>query len=510
MDGPIIRKPPPLSKSRFLAGLQCPLRLWYQCYAPELAAEITPAQQAVFDTGHAVGRLATGRYPGGTWIEEDHRQHVQAVQATVAVIKQPDTPAVFEAAFEYAAVRVRVDVLQRRPGDRWNLVEVKSAAGVKDVHVWDVAVQVYVLLGCGLRIHRAGLLHLNTGYVYQGGEPSLGDLFHLAELTPQAVSRQEDVQAHLARFRQVLAASRPPVVAPSRHCKNPYPCEFWEHCTESMPEFWVLQLSGITQGRLQELSRIGVADIRDIPAGFPLTETQERIRTSVCSGTEYLSSALAAELRSLQYPIHFLDFETVAPAVPRHPGTRPYQTLPFQFSDHILHRDGCLDHPAYLCRHDQDPREEFTAKLLDVLGSAGSIVIYTGYEREIVRALAEDLPSKRDALQSIVERMRDLHAMIKKHYYHPGFRGSFSLKSVLPVLLPEMGYAKLAIREGSQASLEYLRMVDPLTPAAEKERIAENLLAYCRQDTLAMVRIREELLSRTNAADNRSPACRPG
>jgi predicted RecB family nuclease len=497
MDRPIGTKPPLLSKSRFLAGLQCPLRLWYQCFEPQLATEAGPAQQAIFDTGHAVGRLATGRYPGGTLIAEDHRHHTEAVRATAAAMNRADTPAVYEAAFDFEGIRIRVDVLERCRGGRWNLVEVKSATGVKDVHVWDVAVQHHVLAGCGLQIERAGLLHLNTAYVHPGPAPVLGELFHLADLTPPVLSRRADTRVHLQRLREVLSGAQPPAIEPSRHCKSPYLCEFWDHCTGKMPEFWILQLSGISQSRLDELSRMGISDIRDIPESFPLTEIQERIRTCVQSRAEFISPVLNSVLCDMQHPIHFLDFETVAPAVPRYPGTRPYQNLAFQFSDHVLQRDGTIDHRTYLCRKDKDPREEFTRALLDALDSEGSIVIYTTYEKEIIRALASDFPEMRSPLHVTLDRMRDLHAIIKKNYYHPGFRGSFSLKSVLPTLLPEMSYQDLAIQEGSQASLEYLRMIDPQTPAAEKKDIEQNLLAYCAQDTLAMVRIRETLLNRS-------------
>ncbi|KPJ76573.1 MAG: hypothetical protein AMJ54_11195 [Deltaproteobacteria bacterium SG8_13] len=494
MDRAAGKNPPLLSKSRFIAGLQCPLRLWYQCYAPQLASDIRPAQQAIFDTGREVGHLATGRYPGGTLIEEDHLHHAEAVRSTTAAMGQSDTPAIYEAAFGFEGIRVRVDVLERSLSGRWNLVEVKSATAVRDVHLWDVAVQLHVLSGSGLSIDRAGLLHINTAYVHPGQAPVLAELFHFDDLTPLVFARQEDTHAQLGRLRQVLSEGQPPAIQPSRHCKHPHLCEFWDHCTDKMPEFWVLQLSGISQSRLDELSRLEISDIRDIPAGFPLTEIQDRIRTCVQTQTEYRSPNLARELGLLQHPIHFIDFETVGPAVPRYPGTRPYQSLPFQFSDHILRRDGSVDHREYLCREDKDPRTEFTRALLDALTADGSVVIYTTYEKKILRALANDLPEMREALHAAVDRTVDLHAMIKKHYYHPQFRGSFSLKSVLPALLPQMDYQDLAIQEGSQASVEYLRMIGPQTPAAEKEKIERDLLAYCGQDTLAMVRIREALL----------------
>ncbi|HJX34215.1 MAG TPA: DUF2779 domain-containing protein, partial [Desulfatiglandales bacterium] len=101
-----------------------------------------------------------------------------------------------------------------------------------------------------------------------------------------------------------------------------------------------------------------------------------------------------------------------------------------------------------------------------------------------------------EMLLHISDRFRDLYALIKRYYYHPGFHGSFSLKSVLPALVPEMSYRKLAIKEGDQASIEYLRMINPATAPEERTGIRKELLTYCSYDTLAMVRIREELLKR--------------
>jgi hypothetical protein len=220
---------------------------------------------------------------------------------------------------------------------------------------------------------------------------------------------------------------------------------------------------------------------------------QERIRRCVVRGREYISEKLQEDLLVVAYPIHFLDFETIGPAIPRYTNTRPYQTIPFQWSDHILHRDESLDHREYLCSEDKDPRKEFTQSLLDILGKEGSIVTYTSYEEGIIRDLADYLPRLRNELMGLLDRLKDLHAMIRTYYYHPGFHGSFSLKAVLPALVPDMDYGDLEIQEGQLAGLKYLRMIDPSSSHHEKQKIRGDLLAYCGRDTLAMVTIRQEL-----------------
>jgi hypothetical protein len=487
---------PVLSKSRFLAGLQCPLRLWYQCYDRDLASEVSAAQQAIFDAGHEVGGLATQLYPAGVLMDAPYYQHKQAVESTLKAMQDPDVKAIYEAAFIYDGVRIRVDVLERLKDGSWNLVEVKSSTSVKDVYYPDVAVQYYVLEGCGLKISSAGILHINNQYVYDGQNLDLDSFFAFEDLTIEIESMQPSIPSNLAELKAMLENSDAPEIQPSRHCHKPYDCEFWDHCTKDMPEFWVYNINAIGQSKLDELAGMGIKDIGDIPETFSLSKIQDRIRTSVGNQQEYISKNLKAELNDMEYPIHFLDFETIGPAIPRYAGTRPYQTIPFQWSDHILYEDGQLDHREYLCNEDKDPREDFTQTLLEVSGTKGNMVIYTSYETGVLNSLIEHFPQYADELQSVIYRLKDLHAIIRKNFYHPKFYGSFSLKYVLPALVPEMSYDKLSIQDGMQASLDYLRMIDPGTDEKEKATIREDLLTYCGQDTLAMVKIRDELLSR--------------
>ena len=241
---------------------------------------------------------------------------------------------------------------------------------------------------------------------------------------------------------------------------------------------------------------MGIEGIIDIPDSYPLTALQERIRKCVINNEEFISKDIEEELKTVEYPVHFLDFETIGPAIPRYAGTRPYQTIPFQWSDHILAENGTLEHKEYLCNDDKDPREEFVDTLLATLGKNGTIFIYTTYEKGIIEDLAEFFPQLRNDLLLIIDRFKDLCAIIKKNFYHPEFHGSFSLKSVLPAVVPGMDHGNLAIQEGNQASLEYLRMIDPSISLEEKERIKKELLVYCGYDTLAMVEIRDELLKR--------------
>ena len=483
-----------LSKSRYLSGLQCHLRLWHSCFNRELASKVTPAQQALFDTGHKIGQLATHLFPEGILIREDHLHHQDAVQTTEHVLLDPNVSSIFEAAFLYHDVRIRVDILKRLDNGQWDMIEVKSSTSVKDIHLPDVAIQYYVLNGSGLKIKRVSLLLINNQYVYDGNRLELENFFYSSDVTDQVLLIQDEIPLRINEQKKMLNSSGAPVIQPSRHCTTPYTCEFWEYCTKDMPEHWIFDLHGISQKKFDELTNMSVVDIKNIPDAFQLTELQERMKKCVRNNDTYISKRLHAQLTDLEYPVHFLDFETMNPAIPLYSDTSPYEVIPFQWSDHILHKDGSLVHKEYLCEDHRDPREDFTRTLLEALDERGSIFIYTTYEKIIIKRLAEHLPQYRDDLLRVPNRFKDLCSIIRHYFYHPGFHGSFSLKSVLPVLVPEMSYNTLFIKDGSHASFEYLRLIHPDTPSGEKEKIKGDLLAYCSQDTLAMVRIREQLM----------------
>jgi hypothetical protein len=421
-------------------------------------------------------------------------RHDQAVGVTRRALEDPDVKAIYEAGFLENDVRVKADILERVKGGKWNLIEVKSSTKVKPEHIPDIGIQYHVLKEGGLNINRVCLMHLNKQYVYDGGELDLQDLLLRSDLTEEALSYQAVIPFVLEELRNMLGKPDSPENVPSRTCGRPYACEFWEHCRKGMPEYPVWHLSGISQKKLDELTSLGITDIRDIPDSFSLNQVQDRIRTCVKRNEAYTSVELKKQLAKMKHPIHFLDFETLALAIPRYPGTSPYQSIPFQWSDPMLRKDGTVEHREYLCGEDKDPREELTAALLDALGSKGSIVTYTNYEESVIKGLAEALPHHKKRLLATLAHIKDLHKIVSKHCYHPAFRGSFSLKSVAPALLPDMSYENLAVQEGQQAGLEYLRMIDPATTPEEKERIQNALLAYCGRDTLVMVQVREELL----------------
>jgi hypothetical protein len=482
---------PLLSKSRFTAGLQCHKRLYLECYSRELADEVTEQQQAIFDSGTDVGALARDLHPGGVLISEDHFDHEGAVVSTRAALSTSEAPPIYEAAFLYDGVRIRADILVPVGGGQFDLVEVKSTSKVNDENIFDAGIQLYVLRGSGIPVRRACLCHLNTDYVYEGGAYRLGRLFRVVDISGECSALQPEIPSLLAEMRLALAGPDPPDVRTGRHCTRPYTCQFYGHCHVNEPEYHVSQLPRAREDLLESLAAAGIEDIRHIPAAFPgMNPLQRRVRDSVMTNRLYLDSTLQRELQQLHHPIHFLDFETFNPALPLYRGTRPYQVIPFQWSLHTLDEDGILHHREFLHDGNDDPRPTFAESLLTALGDTGPIIVYSGFEAARIGELADALPALSAGLEGLLDgRLVDLLLLVRAHCYHPEFHGSFSIKSVLPALVPAPGYDDLAINDGTLASMAYAEILRPETSLERRAEIRKDLLAYCERDTLAEVEL---------------------
>ena len=440
---------PSLSKSRFQHGLQCLKRLYLESYRRDLADTVSAGQQAIFDSGTAVGELARQRFPRGILVDESHLDHQRAVETTRALVDDSSVSSIYEAGFTFEGIRTRIDVLERNEDGTFDLIEVKSTASDKPEHYTDVAIQLYVVEGSGIPVNRASLMHLNRDYVYQGGEHSLQELFALEDVTTAARSFVDNAAVNkLNEMWSVLEMEDEPDIDVGSHCDRPHRCSFFEHCH------------------------------RDLVVDY---------------GRPYVNDGLAASLTEIQFPAAFLDFETVNPAIPVYVGTRPYQAIPFQWSLQILDSAGQVEHRAFLNDDRDDPRERLAMALLESLPAQGSIVTYSGYERRAVNGLAQAVPRHADRLLALCDRMVDLLAIVRSNVRHPGFRGSYSLKSVLPVLVPGMGYADMEIADGMTAATSYARMIGEDTSPGQRTAIRDALLTYCERDTEAMVRVYEAL-----------------
>jgi hypothetical protein len=338
-------------------------------------------------------------------------------------------------------------------------------------------------------------MHLNREYVYDGRTHDLSKLFTIEDVTAETDNLIKSAPAEVRAQLQMLSRDTAPEIEPGPQCGSPFQCEFFNVCNKPVPGDHVSRLPRIAESRLRRLADLGVSSIRDIPPGFPLTEMQQHALASVVSGKAWFSKEVGKKLRELKYPLYFMDFETFAPAIPRFAGMSPFGQIPFQWSVHVQRKGrNELEHHEFLAEDAGDPRLAFLKSLIGVLGDAGHIVVYNqSFESSVLASLAGCFPEYQPEVNGLQKRLWDLLPVIRSHTYHIDYQGSFSLKDVLPALVPEMTYEGMAVAEGNEAGLAWERMIHGQIDEAEKRQLRTALLAYCRQDTLAMVKLLEVL-----------------
>jgi predicted RecB family nuclease len=481
------------SKTKFMAGVQCLKRLYLLVHEPELAAQANGAGEVIIQQGREVGLLARQLFPGG--VEVNGGSLEQAIRATKELLANPEVQAIFEGAFEHQGVIVKTDILQRRKENHWRLVEVKSTADLKDYHLEDVAIQSYVLSGSGLKLPSVWLAHINRKYVLTGATVDPRQFFSFRNLTRRAQNLQPELTFRLRSQFRILAMPKPPEVPTGPHCINPVVCEFFDHCNTPNPNDHIGHLPRLHASAIEQLEELGIESIHDIPDDFELSEFQRRVCAAMQTGQPWFSADLKGDFESLKYPLYFMDFETVNPAIPRFVGMHPYDHIPFQFSVHVQQEPGAApNHFEFLAMDNGDPRRAFISLLSEALGERGSIVVYNEqFESQRLWELAAWLPEFGEQIKTIHGRLWDLLPIVRNHVYHPAFAGSYSIKSVLPALVPEMTYDGMQVANGQEAGLAWESLVSGGLDCSERERIRTALLDYCGQDTLAMVRLVETL-----------------
>lgn len=482
-----------ISKSKYCAGVQCPKRLYLQVHSPELAEQPDAAAEAIIEQGHEVGMLARRLFPGG--VEVDCSRGLgDAIRATRELVTNPNVSAIFEAVFEHQNVLVKVDILHRRRDGLWRVIEVKSTSDVKDHHYEDVAIQYRVVSRSGVDVASACLAHVNRGYVFDGQNIDAKRFFRIRNLTRRVERLQPKLTFQLRSEFTMLAMPNAPDIAPGRHCTDPVTCEFFDHCNPPRPNDHIGFLPRIHASAAEELEEMGVESIRDIPDEFELTDIQRRAATCVQTGEAWYSPELHGVLAGLKYPLCFADFETVGRAIPPFAGMRPYDQLPFQFSVHSQREPGAtLQHHEFLATDASDPRCEFIMSLCSALGESGSIVVYSSFESQRLSELASWFPEFVDQITAIQARLFDLLPVVREHTYHPAYAGSYSIKSVLPALVPDMTYDGMEVANGQAAGLAWESLVRGGLDRGDCDRIRKALLDYCGLDTMAMVRLLERL-----------------
>lgn len=368
---------PYISKSKFLAGLQCDRLLWMLYNAKDQLPAIDAATQAIFDQGKEVGDLAKKLFPNGIEVGKgitDLKQTIQ-LSAQAVRLRRP----MFEAAFEYQGAYARADILDPVEKDQWDIIEVKSPTEVKEINLQDLALQRYVYSGVGLKVRKCFVLHINSDYVRKG-EVDPNKFFRKTEVTAEVESLSPSIPEHLRSMFSTIQMKDCPEDKIGPHCDDPYTCLLRDNCWSFLPEHNVFSLRRGGK-KSWELFNIGILKIADIPEVVELNEAQAMQRRTIVSGQPHIhKAAISRFLKQLKYPVSYLDFETFGTAIPLFDGLKPYQQAPFQFSLHVVTKQGAPpEHYSFLADGQKDPRPAFVAKLREVLPVKGSIVVAPEY-----------------------------------------------------------------------------------------------------------------------------------
>ncbi len=497
-----------LTKSRYIDGLRCSRKLWLGCH--QKLPHSDPEPFSHLDVGNKIGEMACLLFPGGVLVEEKAYEHTEAVERTRELINDQSIPAIFEAAFEYENVRVRVDILERFDDGTWGLREVKSSKSVdpKKGHYDDVAVQLHVVEGSGLSVSSVELIHVDGEYVRDTGEMDWLSFFHRADLTEAARKQLSDVQNQLPPMHTILNQDAVPEVLVSKSlCTQPYRCDYIDRCMADKPDDWVGYLPRIGKN-LGLLHSQGIESVCDIPESFELPDSLASIRQTILSGQVRVEDGLSSALAAFGPPAYYLDFETINPGIPFYPHTRPYERIAFQWSLHLIDEDGTLSHQEFLANGKDDPRREVAETLIKAvsLSNIPIVVYHESTEKNILTSLGIWSVDLAETLTAISDRIVDLHPLVRNHITHPMLFGprllestTYSIKNVLPALVAGEDYKNLeGVSSGMEASLDFVRIINGAVSQKEEQTLREGLRKYCRKDTQAMIDVQRALANMLN------------
>lgn len=480
-----------LSKSTFLRGLQCHKSLFLNKFHKELRDEISYSQDALFEQGTNVGLIARDLFPEG--IEVSNKQNFDydtAIYRTSEILKSSES-VLYEATFLFNEVIAAVDILVK-DNEGLCCYEVKSSTEIKETFILDAALQYYLIRNSGINVKDFFIVHINNQYIRQD-QIDINQLFIKKSILADVIELQDSIPEKIQQLKSVLQKKECPSIAIGLQCNDPYPCDFIGHCWKGIPKPSVFDIANLKATKKFELYLKGILEFKDIPKDYSLNQNQwQQVKCELEKETIVLKPEINEFISELKYPLGFLDFETFQLAVPSFRNSKPYQQVVFQYSLHKLNsKNDSLEHTDFIAEtNGTDPRVSFIKKLLSDCRSLKTILVYNiGFEKGRLSELANDFPEYSDEILNIIDRLKDLMIPFRERwYYAPDMNGSYSIKVVLPALLPDFHYNDLEIKDGSTASNVFSSMIQGTFKGdSRKTKIA--LLEYCKLDTLAMVKI---------------------
>lgn len=485
-----------LSKTKYCRAIQCPKMFWMDKFKPEEAEQTTP--DAIFETGTRVGELAKGIFGEYIDIEYNKDKSQMIIQTEEALKNKPNI--ITEASFSYDNNFCSVDIL-KNDEDGVEIYEVKCSNHMKDTHKDDASYQCYVLTNLGFNVKKVCIVHLNREYI-RHGELEISKLFKFEDITDIAHEKYEEIKNNIEELNQYMktyAQDKEPDQQIGMQCFNPYPCQYWNYCTRHLPENNIFKVRDMRKKQMLEFYYQGKYSFEDIQDEEIKPKFKEQIDFEINDLEDKIDVEKIREfMNTLSVPIYFLDFETIMPAIPEYDGIHPYMQIPFQYSLHYIEKEnGEVKHKEYLAKPGIDPRREVAERLVQDIPINVCVVAYNmGFEKRVIKELAEAFPDLSEHLLNIRENMKDLMLPFEyRYYYTKSMEGFYTIKYVLPALFPdnpELDYHNLEdVHNGGEAPEIFLSL--PSKSKEEQEKLRKALLEYCKLDTYGLVKIWERL-----------------
>ena len=479
-----------LSKSTYCKGLQCKKMLWLTKNKPEVSEESN--NDAILEQGNLVHEVA--RYLYGEHINIEYTDNLnEMIKDTYRTIESYKDVVITEASFRYENNFCSVDILKKK-GDSYEIYEVKSSTSLKDVYINDASYQYYILTSLGFKVTKCSVITINNKYE-RVGNLDLNKLFLINDITDTVVNLQPIVKNNITDINKYMENELEQNEEITENCFKPYPCPFFKYCTKNLPTPNVFDIT-INPGMIGlKYYQKGIYSFEDLLKENINEKQRQRIEFELYKKEDYIDSGnLNKFLKTLSYPLYFLDFETYQMPIPLYDNVHPFEQVPFQYSLHYLEKEnGELKHIEFLAKSGTDPRRELAEHLVkDIPLNVCTLAYNMKFEKSVIKRLANLYPDLKNHLMNIHDNIKDLIIPFEKRYYYSkNMHGSSSIKHVLPSLFPDnpdLDYHNLALIQNGTDAMNSFRSLENMTPE-EQAYTRERLLRYCELDTYAMVKI---------------------
>lgn len=473
--------------------LKHPAWLWLKKHDKKKLPPPDDNLQAMFDAGNELEAYAEQLFTDGQRLGFTNYDEYKSLPARTTKALEDGAKTIFQGRFEYEQLTFICDVIQVVGDKEVNLYEIKSSNRAKLEHELDLAFQLVVLEGCGFVVRNIYVVHVDNEYV-RHGEIDAKSLTRTADVTTAVKARREQTKRDIKAALQVVSESTLPNPSPSR-CRLGSLREWMEIYNGLVPieDGSIYELTRIDPSLIGQLEDLGITKLQNIPDQMAEKPQQKLQLEALRAGRPIINEdKIRKFLSKLEYPLYFLDYETLSSVVPYFDGMRPYAQYPFQYSLHVIdHPGGELRHVEYLHTDNSNPASPLSQALASHIGSSGSVLTwYMAFEKSCNSTLGEMLPEFKEFYKALNSRIVDLMLPFSKGWYaDAGFMGSASIKKVMPVLAPDLSYKVLGIQEGGAAQRLWMESVLDGKREDDKPKILADLDKYCELDTLAMVEI---------------------